>query len=67
MNLFDNPHKKMTTIAITGTKGKTTTSFMIKRILALMLAVCVCISFTACGKKGTSQEASSQEDNKEVG
>lgn len=33
MNLFDNPHKKMTTIAITGTKGKTTTSFMIKRIL----------------------------------
>ena len=33
MNLFDNPHKKMTTIAITGTKGKTTTSFMIKNIL----------------------------------
>ena len=33
MNLFNNPHKKMTTIAITGTKGKTTTSFMIKRIL----------------------------------
>lgn len=33
MNLFDNPHKKMTTIAITGTKGKTTTSFMIKRII----------------------------------
>ena len=33
MNLFDYPHKKMTTIAITGTKGKTTTSFMIKRIL----------------------------------
>ena len=33
MNLFNNPHKKMTTIAITGTKGKTTTSFMIKRII----------------------------------
>ena len=33
MNLFDDPHKKMTTIAITGTKGKTTTSFMIKRII----------------------------------
>ena len=33
MNLFDNPHKKITTIAITGTKGKTTTSFMIKRII----------------------------------
>ena len=33
MNLFDNPHKKMTTVAITGTKGKTTTSFMIKKIV----------------------------------
>jgi len=33
MNLFDNPHKKMTTVAITGTKGKTTTSFMIKKII----------------------------------
>ena len=33
MNLFDNPHKKMKTIAITGTKGKTTTSFMIKNII----------------------------------
>lgn len=33
MNLFDNPHKKMTTIAITGTKGKTTISFMIKGIV----------------------------------
>ena len=33
MNLFDNPQDKMTTIAITGTKGKTTTSFMIKRII----------------------------------
>lgn len=33
MNLFDNPQKKMTTIAITGTKGKTTVSFMIKRII----------------------------------
>lgn len=33
MNLFNNPHKKMTTIAITGTKGKTTTSFMIKKII----------------------------------
>lgn len=33
MNLFDNPQKKMITIAITGTKGKTTVSFMIKRII----------------------------------
>ncbi len=33
MNLFGYPQEKMTTIAITGTKGKTTTSFMIKDIL----------------------------------
>ena len=33
MRLFDYPQKKLKTIAITGTKGKTTTSFMIKRIL----------------------------------
>ena len=33
VNFFENPSKKLTTIAITGTKGKTTTSFMIKSIL----------------------------------
>ena len=33
MNLFDYPQNKLTTIAITGTKGKTTTSFMLKKIL----------------------------------
>ncbi len=33
MRLFKYPQNKMKTIAITGTKGKTTTSFMIKRIL----------------------------------
>lgn len=32
-NLFNNPAKELTTIAITGTKGKTTTVAMIKRIL----------------------------------
>ncbi len=32
-NFFDHPAKKLTTIGITGTKGKTTTSFMIKSIL----------------------------------
>lgn len=31
-NFFDNPSKKMKVIGITGTKGKTTTSFMLKRI-----------------------------------
>lgn len=32
-NFYDNPSKKMKVIGITGTKGKTTTSFMLKRIL----------------------------------
>ena len=31
--IYDYPDKKLTTIAITGTKGKTTTSFMIRDIL----------------------------------
>ncbi len=33
INYFDNPSSELITIAITGTKGKTTTSFMIKNIL----------------------------------
>ncbi len=33
LRLFRYPQSKLKTIAITGTKGKTTTSFMIKRIL----------------------------------
>lgn len=33
MRLFRYPQSKLKTIAITGTKGKTTTSFMIKKIL----------------------------------
>lgn len=32
-NLFDHPSTKLKTIAITGTKGKTTTSWMLKTIL----------------------------------
>lgn len=32
-NFFENPAKKLKTIAITGTKGKTTTSFMVRSIL----------------------------------
>lgn len=33
INYFDNPSSKLTMIGITGTKGKTTTSWMIKNIL----------------------------------
>ena len=32
-NFYDNPSKKMKILGITGTKGKTTTSFMLKSIL----------------------------------
>ena len=32
-NFYDNPSKKLKLIGITGTKGKTTTTFMIKEIL----------------------------------
>lgn len=32
-NFYDNPSRKMQLIGVTGTKGKTTTTFMIKRIL----------------------------------
>lgn len=32
-NLYDNPSKKMKIIGVTGTNGKTTTAFMIKKIL----------------------------------
>ncbi|MEG2118149.1 MAG: hypothetical protein RRY76_02990, partial [Clostridia bacterium] len=32
-NLFNNPSKKLFTVAITGTKGKTTTSYFLKNIL----------------------------------
>lgn len=32
--IYDYPAKKLTTVAITGTKGKTTTTFMIRDILA---------------------------------
>ena len=33
INYFEEPHKKLKLIALTGTKGKTTTSFMIKSII----------------------------------
>ena len=32
-NYYDNPSRKMQVIGVTGTKGKTTTTFMIKSIL----------------------------------
>jgi len=46
MNFFDNPGNKLTTIAITGTKGKTTVSFMIKNILECAGYKCALIGTT---------------------
>lgn len=46
MRFFNYPQSKLKTIAITGTKGKTTTSFMIKNILET--------SGYACGVIGTT-------------
>lgn len=37
INYFNNPISKLTSIAITGTKGKTSTAFMIKTILEKMV------------------------------
>lgn len=33
LNYFDNPQRKLITVGITGTKGKTTTAYMIKKLL----------------------------------
>lgn len=46
MRLFNYPQSKMKTIAITGTKGKTTTSFMIKKIIEESGSTCGIIGTT---------------------
>ena len=46
MRLFKYPQSKLKTIAITGTKGKTTTSFMIKKILEVAGYKCGVIGTT---------------------
>ena len=46
-NFFEHPAKKMNIIGLTGTKGKTTTSFMIKSI------------FEKCGKNAASRRRTS--------
>ena len=46
LRLFKYPQSKLKTIAITGTKGKTTTSFMIKRILEVAGYKCGLIGTT---------------------
>lgn len=47
-NYFDNPEKDLTLIGITGTKGKTTTSFMIKKVLE-----CASLKVGVIGTTGT--------------
>ncbi len=32
-NFYDNPSRKFTLVGVTGTKGKTTTTYMIKEML----------------------------------
>ena len=53
MKLFKYPQSKLKTIAITGTKGKTTTSFMIKKIIECAGYKCGVIGTTGVyiGKK----------------
>ena len=53
MRLFKFPQNKMKTIAITGTKGKTTVSFMIKKIIEMSGKKCGLIGTTGVyiGKK----------------
>ena len=46
LRLFNYPQSKLKTIAITGTKGKTTTSFMIKKILEVAGYKCGLIGTT---------------------
>lgn len=46
MNLFNYPQSKLKTIAVTGTKGKTTTSFMIKKIIETANQSCGLIGTT---------------------
>lgn len=66
-NFYDNPSKKFKLIGITGTKGKTTTSFMAKTILekqGLKVGLIGTIATYIDGKKIEDSDRTTPESNK---
>lgn len=66
-NFYDNPSKKFKLIGITGTKGKTTTSFMTKKILekqGMKVGLVGTIATYICDKKIEDSDRTTPESNK---
>ena len=66
-NFYDNPSKKLKLIGITGTKGKTTTSFMTKKILekqGLKVGLIGTIATYIGDKKVENSDRTTPESNK---
>lgn len=66
-NFYDNPSRKFKLIGITGTKGKTTTTFMIKKILekqGIKVGLIGTIAYYIGGKKVADSERTTPESNK---